>query len=285
MIFSYLCTEKNNGIHCYDTLEKNNMGDGSSRVAGVRVQRQGGADATASQAFKLRLPHLLTTLRIDCRTSYKLHRLTTTDMDEENIRILHRYLPEAAIAPFLDYWRRNHLALHVSRERRSKLGDYRLPTREHPQHAISVNGNLNRCFFLWVLLHEMAHLDTFVQYGHGVKPHGEEWQCAYARLMKEYAACFPGELQALIVRCGSSVPLRRSLMRQVEARLSACGPAGDSCATLDSQPAGTMFRLRGNPGRRFRSVERRRTRWKCVDMDSGRMYLISGTAQIEPAEA
>lgn len=206
-------------------------------------------------------------------------------MENRNRRILQRYLPEAAIDPFLDYWQRNRLALHISRERSSKLGDYRLPTSDHPQHAISVNGSLNRYMFLWVLLHEMAHLDTFVGHGRRIRPHGHEWQQAYALLMQQYGPCFPVDVQPLIEQCSQSVPLRRNLIRKVEQRLTAADQPDETVITLDSMPAGTRFRLKSNPHRRFQSVERRRTRWICDDLDSQRRYLVSGSAAIEPLDA
>lgn len=206
-------------------------------------------------------------------------------MSDANIRILQRYLPEDAVAPFLDYWQRNRLALHISRERSSKLGDYRLPTSDRPQHAISVNGSLSREMFLWVLLHEMAHLDTFVAHGRRVRPHGHEWQQAYARRMAEYAHCFPKEVQSLILQCSQTIPLSRAKTRKIEQMLTSCDPMAEPVITLDSQPEGTLFRLKGNPRRRFRSVERRRTRWLCDDLDSHRRYLISGTAPIERLDA
>lgn len=202
-------------------------------------------------------------------------------MSDANIRILQRYLPETAIEPFLDYWRENHLALHISKERNSKLGDYRLPSPDHPQHAISVNGNLCRELFLWVLLHEMAHLDTFVAYGRRVQPHGHEWQQAYARLMNKYVHCFPTEVQPLILQCSSTIPLRRAWMKEVELRLAACDPTAQLITILNSQPSGTLFSLRDKPCLRFRAIERRRTRWICVNIDNGRRYLISGSAAIE----
>lgn len=202
-------------------------------------------------------------------------------MDDANTRILQRYLPADAVEPFLAYWRHNRLALHISRERSSKLGDYRLPTPDHPQHAISVNGSLSKEMFLWVLLHEMAHLDTFVAHGRRVRPHGHEWQQAYAALMAEYAHCFPQEARQLILQCSRTIPLRRARIRKIEQLLTSADPATEPTITLDSQPAGTLFRLKNNPQRRFRSVERRRTRWLCDDLDSPKRYLVSGTAAIE----
>lgn len=206
-------------------------------------------------------------------------------MEDRNRLILQRYLPEEAVTPFLDYWQRNHLALHISRERSSKLGDYRLPTPDHPQHAISVNGNLNRYFFLWVLLHEMAHLDTFVQYGRSVRPHGPEWQYAYARLMQAYCSCFPNELQPFVARCSSIVPLRRTLTRKIEKGLAAYNPTDQQAPILDDQPTGTRFRLKSHPKNQYQSLERRRTRWLCLELESQRRYLISGTAPIELLES
>lgn len=195
-------------------------------------------------------------------------------------RILQRYLPEAAIAPFLDYWQRNRLALHISRERSSKLGDYRLPTPDHPQHAISVNGSLNRYMFLWVLLHEMAHLDTFVSYGRDVSPHGHEWQHAYALQMQAYLQCFPAEAQPLIAQYSRTMPLNRRLKSQIERTLTHYGSTEAPVDLLDDQPEGTLFRLKRDPGRQFQSIEKRRTRWLCLCLENGKKYLVPGTAEI-----
>lgn len=202
-------------------------------------------------------------------------------MSDANTRILQRYLPESAIAPFLDYWQRNRLALHISRERSSKLGDYRLPTPDHPQHAISVNGSLNRYMFLWVLLHEMAHLDTFMAHGRNVGPHGHEWQRAYALQMQAYLHCFPQEAQPLIIRCSRTLPLNRRLQKQIERMLTNYGaPVDTPVDILDDQPAGTLFRLKRDPGRQFQSIEKRRTRWICLCLDNGKKYLVPGSAEV-----
>ena len=205
--------------------------------------------------------------------------------DDESIRILRRYMPEVAIAPFLDYWKRHVLALRVSRSRNSKYGDYRLPTADQPQHAISVNGTLNRYHFLWVLLHEMAHLDTFERYGRRVRPHGPEWQQAYARVLDEYRHCFPAEMQPLVARYCAVLPLNQRVKQQIERQLTRYdAPGAGPDTVLDEQPVGTTFSLLQHPGQRFRSVEKRRTRWLCECLDDGRPYLIAGSARIQCLE-
>ena len=205
-------------------------------------------------------------------------------MSDANTRILQRYLPEAAIAPFLEYWQLHRLALHISRDRSSKLGDYRLPTPEHPQHAISVNGSLNRYMFLWVLLHEMAHLDTFGAHGRSVSPHGHEWQHAYALQMQAYLHCFPPDAQPLIIKCSRTLPLNRRLTKQIERLLTNYGSTDAvPYPILDEQPVGTVFRLRRDRTRQFQSLEKRRTRWICLCLDNGKKYLVPGGAEVELA--
>lgn len=203
-------------------------------------------------------------------------------VNEEAIRkSLRRYLPTDAVQPFWEYMQHYRIAFHITRSRHTKLGDYRLPTPAHSQHAISVNGDLNPAFFLWVLLHEMAHLDTFVRYGRSVRPHGREWQQAYALQLQHYLHCFPQEIQPLIVRYISSLPLSHPRKNDIERQLSLLGiEVGNSFPVLNELTAGSQFALRSHPERRFRAIEKRRTRWLCLCIDDGRKYLISGTAEV-----
>jgi predicted SprT family Zn-dependent metalloprotease len=65
--------------------------------------------------------------------------------------------------------------LTITRGRKTVLGDYRHSTG-HQNHRISVNGNLNKYAFLITLIHELAHLLTFIQFGNRVAAHGKEWK-------------------------------------------------------------------------------------------------------------
>ncbi len=205
---------------------------------------------------------------------------------EQYKAILRRYLPAAAVDTLYDFLNSHAVYLHITRQRSSKLGDYRMPQPRHPGHEISVNGDLNPYLFLWVLLHEMAHLNTYLHYGRNPQPHGHEWQQQYALLLNEYNSCFPAEAQPLIARYAAHLPLNRALGRDIE-RLFAhynrgYNPAAD--IRLKELPLGSCFYIDQHPGRLFRMEEKRRTRYRCTELNSNRQYLVSGEAPVHPVE-
>ena len=203
---------------------------------------------------------------------------------EERYRaILLNHLPPEAVDWTYAYLDRYKVHFHITRGRRSKLGDYRWPQREHTFHEISVNGDLNKYLFLWVFLHEAAHMETHVKYA-DVAPHGHEWQGEYARLLAEHAVWFPPEVQPLVARYASRVPLYRPLLRQIEERLHRYDKdyVEGSVVHLDDLPAGSRFRLKGRPERLFVSLEKRRTRWLCRAVATGRQYTVVGSAEVLP---
>lgn len=177
----------------------------------------------------------------------------------------------------------NHYKVHfhVTRERRTKYGDYRWPQPNHAFHEMSVNGDLNPYLFLWVFLHEAAHLETHLKYS-SVQPHGHEWQAEYARLLAERLGDFPEEARPLVSRYVSRIPLSRQLGSRVEEALHRydAGAQAEPPVHLDDLPAGTRFMLKRGGERLFVSLERRRTRWLCRDVATGRMYTVAGRAEV-----
>lgn len=196
--------------------------------------------------------------------------------------VLSRYAPAVAVDRLADYIVLRGVHLRITIQRRSKYGDYRCPRRGQQFHAISVNGNLNAYFFLLVLLHEMAHLETYLLYKNGVKPHGHEWQEQYRGLLRGYADCFPEEAQALLARYVARIPLHGPTGQQLDHLLKNYGSPQVvfSALTLDALHAGDIFRLVENPQKRFIVVEKRRTRWLCMDADTRRPYSVKGTAEV-----
>lgn len=202
--------------------------------------------------------------------------------EEKYRRILGNHLPAEAVNLVYDYLNFHKVHFHITLERMSKLGDYRWPHPDHPFHEISINGNLNPFFFLWVFLHEAAHLETHLKYK-GVQPHGHEWQEEYALLLKQHASLFPPEVQPLLAKYTRRIPLSHPVGKEIEAALHRYDPDyNPDLQTLDSLQPGDRFRLKSRPSTLFEANERRRTRWLCTDLATGRQYLVSGSAETTP---
>ena len=200
--------------------------------------------------------------------------------EEKYRHILSNHLPAAAVDWVYDYLYRYKVHFHITRERMSKLGDYRRPSPDHNFHEIRVNGDLNPYFFLWVLLHEAAHLETHQKYK-DMQPHGHEWQEEYRQLLIAHADLFPPELQPLLKKYTRRIPLSHPVGKEIEALLHHYDANYDpDSITLDQLAVGDRFRLKRKPDQLFETLEKRRTRWLCKEIPSGRQYLVTGSAEI-----
>lgn len=204
--------------------------------------------------------------------------------EERYRRILGNHLPAEAVDWVYNYLFRHKVHFHITLERMSKLGDYRHPYPDHPFHEISINGNLNPWFFFWVFLHEAAHLETHLKYS-DVQPHGHEWQEEYRQLLIAHADLFPPDLQPLLKKYTCRIPLSHPVAKEIESmlhRYDADYDPDDRPLTLDDLQPGDCFSLKQRPEQRFEALERRRTRWLCREIPSGRQYLVNGSAPIIP---
>ena len=205
--------------------------------------------------------------------------------EEQNKAVLRRYLPASAVDTIYDYIVANSVRFRISRRRGSKLGDYRMPQPRHNYNEISVNGDLTPHLFLLVMLHEMAHLETFKACGRSVQPHGHEWQQQYRNLLIQYfnGGHFPSEIYPLLKKYTAHIPLNRAAGNALERRLKEIdSPDAVSELLLKDLPLGTAFRIKSKPHMLFRSMEKRRTRFRCVEETTGRSYLVSGEAAVIP---
>jgi hypothetical protein len=196
---------------------------------------------------------------------------------------LNDFLPEGSYEPVAHYLNHHKVHLTVTRRRETLLGDYRHAHRDKA-HRISVNGNLNKYSFLITLLHELAHLFTFEQYGNRVAPHGAEWKTIYGQILADFTGrgFFPGDVEATLLSslknpaattCGDEQLLR--VLRNYDAKKS-------HIKLVEELPAGQPFRIRG--GRYFIRGEKLRTRYKCYEPATRKWYLFSGLFEVEPVE-
>jgi hypothetical protein len=199
---------------------------------------------------------------------------------EVPITQLQDYLPPGTYDAVLAYLRQYKVHLTVARERKSILGDYRHSTH-HANHRISVNGNLNTYSFLITLLHELAHLLTFEQYGNKVLAHGREWKMIYAKMLAQFIQhkIFPADIEAELLRslqnpaastCAEDGLLR--ILRKYDAKES-------HHRLVEELAIHDLFRT--SDGRIFKKGEKLRKRYKCVEVKTGKVYLFSPVYEVE----
>lgn len=196
---------------------------------------------------------------------------------------LAKYIPPEFVHQVSQWLSAHEVELRITRARQSKLGDYRSPQRGHG-HRISVNRDLNPYSFVVTLIHEIAHLNTFVVHKNRVKPHGEEWKREFQWLMSHFdlEAIFPGDVSLALhnylrnpAASSCTDPLLLTVLRRYD-------PEVPGVAILEELPPNTLFRI--GKKRIFRKGEKLRKRFKCLEISSQRQYLINGLAEVEILE-
>ncbi|WP_336518582.1 SprT-like domain-containing protein [Pollutibacter soli] len=200
--------------------------------------------------------------------------------EEKPLDTLARYLPEGTYPMVEQFLHQHKIHLTITRERSSILGDYRHAVNGK-NHRISVNGNLNSYAFLLTLLHEIAHLLTFQQYGNRVQSHGKEWKKDFSQLLRYFlqSHTFPPDIENA-VRNSLNNPAASSCADDDLTRvLRRYDKDGDQLLFVEDLPPASLFRIKGN--RIFRKGEKIRKRIQCTEVKTGRVYLFSPVYEVE----
>ncbi|MDP4291940.1 MAG: sprT domain-containing protein [Bacteroidota bacterium] len=188
-------------------------------------------------------------------------------------------IPDPALAYVNDKLDEHKVRLLITRNRKSKSGDYRAPFKQYG-HRISINGSLNPYAFLIVFLHEVAHLEVWKKYRNNVMPHGKEWQSTFNLLatpvMNEKV--FPKDLLTELVPFFKKPPASSSGAHPLVRALRRYDQNHENSITLEEIPIGTEFRL--SDGRVFIKELKQRTRYKCFCLKNKRYYLISAVVEV-----
>ncbi|HEU4472334.1 MAG TPA: SprT-like domain-containing protein, partial [Flavisolibacter sp.] len=176
---------------------------------------------------------------------------------EAPISALAQYLPPGTYEPVLAYLHFYKVHLTVARERKSILGDYRHRI-QGKNHRISVNGNLNAYSFLITLLHELAHLLTFEQYGNSVASHGKEWKKVFGGLLAQFIEkdVFPPDIRAALAQSLHNPAASSCADEQLLRTLRKYDKGGDKTIFVEALPEGALFKT--HDGRVFRKGEKMR---------------------------
>jgi len=183
-------------------------------------------------------------------------------------------IPSLCVKPLAFVLFEHQCVLKITQTRATKLGDFRV-FPESNQTQITVNNDLNQYAFLVTLVHEIAHLITWIKHSRKVKPHGNEWKTCFKNLLFSLPLeeSVPDDvLEALILHCD-----------RVKASSSADNNLVRVLRNYDNNKTGIelsevndddffVFRSRV-----YQKKVKVRTRYRCLRLDNDSIYLISGS--------
>ena len=115
--------------------------------------------------------------------------------------------------------------------------------------------------------------------------------CGEAKVDEDIESCFVAMVNysvMALIQCElgldgeQDLPLERAMGRAIEKQLrhydAGYDPASD--LTLSDLPVGSLFRLKNGRGIVFKSLEKRRTRYRCIDVDTNVAYYVAGAAPV-----
>lgn len=192
--------------------------------------------------------------------------------------LLQDYIPKNALPQVLKLLEHDNLVVKIKKERKTRHGDYKqLP---NGKHQITVNANLNKYRFLITLIHEIAHFETYNNYGKYIKPHGLEWKNTFQHLMLPFLNpnVFPNDLLPLLANhfknpkasSDTDVKLAFALKRF---------DAPNNKTYVFEVPIGSTFKLYN--GKIFKKGNKRVKRYECVEVATGKLYLFNPNAEVE----
>jgi hypothetical protein len=202
---------------------------------------------------------------------------------EAPLDYLREFIPVEAVALVLDYLNQYHVHLTITRERKTVLGDYRHATRSS-HHRISVNGNLNAYSFLITLVHELAHLVTFMQFGNGVQSHGREWKAIYRKLLENFLHLhiFPDDVLGALKKSLHNLPASSCADEGLMRILRRYDENSNGLLLVEQLSEGAQFMLEDR--RVFRKGKKLRKRFQCVELATGKLYLFSAIYEVRPVK-
>jgi SprT protein len=202
------------------------------------------------------------------------------DIKEQYRSVLEKYIPVAAVNQIVDWIIGYGFHLTITKERSTKHGDFRPTLGRNSGHRISVNHSLNKYAFLITLVHEIAHLHTWNQFGNKVSSHGPEWKNSFKVLMQGFLnnAVFPEDiLKVLVVHMKNPAASSSRDLILVKALKNY-----DSSLSIVLEDLEENQRFRLANGREFVKGPRDRKTFRCYEALTMQAFRIHALAEVEP---
>jgi hypothetical protein len=198
---------------------------------------------------------------------------------EAPLQYLEQFIPKEACPMALQYILQYKVHLTITRQRKTVLGDYRHATLSKT-HRISVNGDLNKYSFLITLIHELAHLVTFIQFGNKVQSHGREWKKTYAALLKSFIELniFPRDILHALQQSMANLPASSCADEDLMRILKRYDKTQNGLIMVEQLKDGNLFEI--DKGKIFKKGKKLRKRYQCIELNTGKVYLFSPVYEV-----
>ena len=203
-------------------------------------------------------------------------------MKAEELELLKRYFPEAAVTLVGEMYEQRRFRLHFNRPRNTRLGDFRPPRSPKELCTITLNFDLNPYQMLITYVHEVAHYDVHQQFGsRRVQPHGQEWQTCFTNLLQPFLTetIFPKDVLEALKKHLNHIKASSMTDHNLQRVLRKYDKNEENAVTLESLSDGTRFKLKN--GLVYQKGVKQRTRYKCYCESNGRWYFVAALAEVQ----
>jgi SprT protein len=200
---------------------------------------------------------------------------------EAPLSSLEDYLPPGSSSLIFEYLKNYKVHLTITKSRKTVLGDYRHAIGSKT-HRISVNGNLNSYSFLITLIHEIAHLLTFLQFSNRVMAHGKEWKNIYRDMLVGFLdlKLFPGDIKQALERSLHNLPASSCADEGLMRVLQKYDLKISGLVMVEQLQEGLLFEI--GKVKIFKKGKLLRKRFQCVEIKTGKLYLFSPVYEVKP---
>jgi len=170
---------------------------------------------------------------------------------------------------------KNNLKLIIRNPRKSFYGNM-IYAKKEEKYKIYLNRNLSPNFFLYVFLHEYAHVLAHLQFGRKIKPHGKEWQKSFFILLQEamdkglFESNIHAEIEKQFFKTCVYSNMRDSHIKSLMDKID----LGKEHHYIKDMPIHSVVVLPNNLN--LKIEKKIRTRYLCSDMNSNKKYLVPG---------
>ena len=166
----------------------------------------------------------------------------------------------------------------IKNKRKTKHGDFKIKRDKNAQ--ITLNKSKNKYQFLITLLHEIAHYETYINYGNNIKPHGIEWKNNFRLLMLPFlnTDIFPNEILNNLIHYIKKP--KASTENDFNLIMSLKKYDFNLCHNFVFElKQGDVFMIEN--GKKYKFIRKRIKRIECIEVESGRKYLFSPQVEVQ----